>query len=725
MSRKHRSLGRRGWTLVLVVVSMTVGFGLLPGAASAATCEDEFTGPGDWSESAKWSKSALPSSTEVACLTGAVTVTTTAVAGSVQAQSLEIAAAAGSLELASATGESTLTELRLAAGSVKAASGAKLALTGTLAWTGSEATTISGLAVSQTGASSLSISGTGAKTLTGKATISSEEPVAVGEGTLTIANESNLTAKELTLSGGTLLVEGTLTSPLTLTGGKLSGTGTVTGAVANTKGTVEPGGSAVGTLHFGSTFAQATEGTLAVQLKSTSEYDKLEVTGAVTRGGTLAISYVEPFHAARNAAFAVVKASSASGSFSISPPAGTFYEERLTGTEVEVFLALLPPEPEGAAPGVSGTPSLGSQLTCTHGGWNGIKEEGELKFAYTWFRDGGATSIAEAETYAVTSADIGHTLSCRVFATNKAGRSATGATSPGVLVPLPTEPAPKPPASTSAPTIAGILVVGQTIACQPGAWSSSPTSFAYQWYRDGTALPGATASTYTVVAVDQAHSLSCSITASNAAGVGAAAKSEARIVPRLTPLPLACSKLVVQLLSIRRSGGSLVVSGVALARYSGQKVTIKAVTVPSGVSAPGGAATVTADGTFVTRVHAPSGPGAARVRYAATLMGSKSPVLALAQPLQLVREGKTRMGVRLTLKGTGVLATGRHKVTVMRRETCAKSATLLKVKLGRGGVMTVTLPLPEAGALAFYEVATPVPGNRAYALAIAVPGVGG
>ena len=74
------------------------------------------------------------------------------------------------------------------------------------------------------------------------------------------------------------------------------------------------------------------------------------------------------------------------------------------------------------------------------------------------------------------------------------------------------------PASVSPPEISGTPSGGQTLSCSQGTWTGSPTSFAYQWLRDGTAIAGATASTYAVGDADTGHQLVCEVTATNANG---------------------------------------------------------------------------------------------------------------------------------------------------------------------------------------------------------------
>jgi hypothetical protein len=59
-------------------------------------------------------------------------------------------------------------------------------------------------------------------------------------------------------------------------------------------------------------------------------------------------------------------------------------------------------------------------------------------------------------------------------------------------------------------------VVGTVVSCTTGQWTGSPTSYAYQWKRDGTTNLGAAAN-YTLVAADiGGHAITCVVTATNA-----------------------------------------------------------------------------------------------------------------------------------------------------------------------------------------------------------------
>ncbi len=85
------------------------------------------------------------------------------------------------------------------------------------------------------------------------------------------------------------------------------------------------------------------------------------------------------------------------------------------------------------------------------------------------------------------------------------------------------------PAATSNPTITGgTMTVGSVLTCSDGGWadeSNEPTSFSYGWMRDGSPIADAEESTYTTTGSDIGHQLTCTVTASNAAGETTATSS--------------------------------------------------------------------------------------------------------------------------------------------------------------------------------------------------------
>ena len=52
-------------------------------------------------------------------------------------------------------------------------------------------------------------------------------------------------------------------------------------------------------------------------------------------------------------------------------------------------------------------------------------------------------------------------------------------------------PPPEPgPVNTSAPTVTGTPVVGQTLSCSQGGWANNPDGYTYTWFRDGSPIAG-------------------------------------------------------------------------------------------------------------------------------------------------------------------------------------------------------------------------------------------
>jgi hypothetical protein len=82
------------------------------------------------------------------------------------------------------------------------------------------------------------------------------------------------------------------------------------------------------------------------------------------------------------------------------------------------------------------------------------------------------------------------------------------------------------PENTAAPSVGGTAEVGQTLTCSAGTWiGAGPISYTYRWLRDGAAVGGATANTYTVTAADEGHSISCEVTATNTVGSSSVASA--------------------------------------------------------------------------------------------------------------------------------------------------------------------------------------------------------
>jgi hypothetical protein len=189
-----------------------------------------------------------------------------------------------------------------------------------------------------------------------------------------------------------------------------------------------------------------------------------------------------------------------------------------------------------SSPTVSGTAQAGQTLTATPGIWSGTLP---IAYAYQWERCDlsghcGPITGATGTAYAVSSADVGTTITVLVTASNSAGSASAFSAATQVV-----QPADAPPANTSPPTISGTVRQGQTLTANRGAWSGTqPIGYAYQWRRCDSAgahctpIGSATETTYVPTSSDVGRTLQVTVTASNRVGTaGASSAATAVVVP--------------------------------------------------------------------------------------------------------------------------------------------------------------------------------------------------
>jgi hypothetical protein len=189
-------------------------------------------------------------------------------------------------------------------------------------------------------------------------------------------------------------------------------------------------------------------------------------------------------------------------------------------------------KPEIEAPHISGEPAINATLTCSTS--HPPSGEPTPTVTYQWLRDGADIPSATKNSYTVVEADLGHSLSCEVTATNSEGNATAGSTSVHVPGHKPT--------NTAAPEVSGNPEpeVGETLTCSQGSWSGepTPTTFMYQWLREGASIKSATSNSYVVKAEDSGHLLSCEVTAGNTEGVSSPEPSSNSVhVPGSQPIP--------------------------------------------------------------------------------------------------------------------------------------------------------------------------------------------
>ncbi|MDF1488707.1 hypothetical protein [Tessaracoccus caeni] len=173
-------------------------------------------------------------------------------------------------------------------------------------------------------------------------------------------------------------------------------------------------------------------------------------------------------------------------------------------------------------PTVSGTAKVGKKLTVKTGEW----KPKPSSFAYQWYRGDTKIKGATKSSYTLASGDRGKAISVRVTA-KKAGYASASKTSTAT----------KKVASgsftkASTPVICGTVKIGKKLTIKVGTWKPKPSSYAYQWYRDGTKIKGATKSSYTVAKADKGKRITVKVTGkkSGYTSVTKASKATKRVV---------------------------------------------------------------------------------------------------------------------------------------------------------------------------------------------------
>ena len=195
-----------------------------------------------------------------------------------------------------------------------------------------------------------------------------------------------------------------------------------------------------------------------------------------------------------------------------------------------------------------------------------------------------------------TSADAFYTLAANIVAGIPIRRGSFG-----LLIPPPPTPAEtvEVPVNTVPPVVSpSVAYAGTVLTCSTGTWTNTPTSYAYQWYRNGSAVSGQTTNQYT--APSGADAIYCNVTASNSAGAGATVSSQTRDVfgLRSVPSPISLTQGGSIDLSSYVVGGVAPYSGWAIDSGSWTGVSINS----SGILSASGSASIGTGGNLVIGV---------------------------------------------------------------------------------------------------------------------------
>jgi hypothetical protein len=197
-----------------------------------------------------------------------------------------------------------------------------------------------------------------------------------------------------------------------------------------------------------------------------------------------------------------------------------------------------------ALPVVSGSTTTSQTLTATEGVWTGnpISYTDGWELCNSSGHECQAITGASASSYKLIAADVGRTIRVTVTATN-AGGSTPASSAVSQKVKAAASPPPPAPTNTTPPAISGTDTEGDTLKASTGAWTGSPTSYAYQWQACNTSgtscanILGATAATYTLAASDVGHRLRVTVTAVNAGGSTPASSNATATVTEVASPP--------------------------------------------------------------------------------------------------------------------------------------------------------------------------------------------
>lgn len=155
------------------------------------------------------------------------------------------------------------------------------------------------------------------------------------------------------------------------------------------------------------------------------------------------------------------------------------------------------------APRIAGTADVGNTLTTTVGAWG----PAPVSLSYQWYRGDQAISGATGTSYLITEADRGRSITVKVTGTKAGYQTTTSASDPTSEVPDVLS-----VVSGAHPAISGTAKVGYRLTAIAGTWSPSEIVLHYQWYASGVAVPGATASTFTLTPAQRGTSMMVKVT---------------------------------------------------------------------------------------------------------------------------------------------------------------------------------------------------------------------
>jgi hypothetical protein len=470
--------------------------GALSTSAGAAVCDTYMGADGGlWSLGTNWSTGSPPTMAQIACLnTHTVDVEASAIADSVTGGSLDITA--GTLTLASAIDNSSIVNLSLDDIGNLTATAQTVTVTGTFEWgNGSDSPQVDGTII-QTGGGSFTIDGggLGEPSMTGGSSITTSSPVSItNEGFGANGQAQTLTTTNTITLGASEQLTG-LSTNSTITAASIAG---------------QSGGATYG---FWGANLVLDGGTTTVNVNSTLQAGTLTLEGGATlddNSGVVAGSGYTLSTTIDSATF--------TGRGNIQGNV-----ENVSGTVAPAY------GPSGNQLTISGNYQQDAGGTLAIG--TDANDTSVLR-VLGGFTLAGNLSVTDELGYTPTTGSafevvLASAASSGTLIPGGPSASEYSVSYPAQVVLLTAGPAATPPPAGGVPVITGTPSPGQTLTCQHGTWTNSPTGYTYQWNLDGTAVTTATATaTYVVPAAAAGHALTCTVVASNGGGPGTPATS--------------------------------------------------------------------------------------------------------------------------------------------------------------------------------------------------------
>jgi hypothetical protein len=179
-------------------------------------------------------------------------------------------------------------------------------------------------------------------------------------------------------------------------------------------------------------------------------------------------------------------------------------------------------------PSVAGSNSVGSVLTAISGTW-----DAGVSLSYQWYSSGKAIANATSASYTLIPADFDKLISVVVTGSAQGYESVSLKTYPVTVT--------AGSLSSSRPKIVGSANVGAVLTANTGVWTSG-TTFTFQWFNDGSAIPNATSATYTFASSNVGHELAVTVTG-NLAGYKTVSMSSVGILPSAIPYTPCSAKI--------------------------------------------------------------------------------------------------------------------------------------------------------------------------------------